>query len=82
MLAKELALTDGLRDRSMLDVALESYQRVRAPRCAEVVLTSRRRGKMFMLRNPAAMRMRDTMAPLIPHFATRRMVRNSIVYDI
>jgi 2-polyprenyl-6-methoxyphenol hydroxylase-like FAD-dependent oxidoreductase len=82
VLAKELALTDGLRDQTMLSVALESYQRVRAPRCADVVLTSRRRGKLYMLKNPAAMRMRDTMAPLIPRAATLHMVKNSIIYDV
>jgi len=82
VLAKELALTDGLRDQSMLGAALESYQRVRAPRCAKVVLTSRRRGKLYMMSNPALMRVRDTVLPLVPHFATREMVRRSIVYDV
>jgi 2-polyprenyl-6-methoxyphenol hydroxylase-like FAD-dependent oxidoreductase len=82
VLAKELALTDGLRDQSMLGVALESYQRVRAPRCAKVVITSRRRGKMYMMSNPALMRVRDTVLPLVPHAATREMVKRSIVYDV
>lgn len=82
VLAKELALTDGLRDQRMLEVALQSYQRVRAPRCAKVVLTSRRRGKVYMLSNQAASRVRDAVLPLIPRFATREMVKSSIIYDV
>ena len=82
VLAKELALTEGLRDESMLRVALEAYQRVRAPRCAKVVITSRRRGKVYMMSNPVLMRVRDTMLPLVPHAATREMVKRSIVYDV
>ena len=41
VLAKELALTDGLRDQRMLAGVLESFQRERMPRCAKIVLTLR-----------------------------------------
>jgi 2-polyprenyl-6-methoxyphenol hydroxylase-like FAD-dependent oxidoreductase len=82
VIAKELALTDGLRDERMLGVALESYQRRRAPRCAKVVLSSRRRGKVYMISNPMLTRLRDVALPLVPHFATRVMVKRSIIYDV
>lgn len=82
VLAKELALTDGLRDQSMLDVALESYQRVRVPRCAKVVLTSRRRGTAYLLKNPVLAAARDNILSCLPHRVTRSMVERSIVYEV
>jgi 2-polyprenyl-6-methoxyphenol hydroxylase-like FAD-dependent oxidoreductase len=81
VLAKELALTSGLRDQEMLDVALDSYQRVRVPRCAKVVLTSRRRGKAYLLKNPVLAHVRDAALRRLPHSATRAMVERSIVYE-
>lgn len=82
VLAKELSLTDGLRDQQMLGVALESYQRVRIPRCSKVVLSSRRRGKVYLLTNPVLAIARDTALRLLPHRATRAMVQWSIVYEV
>lgn len=82
VLAKELALTDGLRDQEMLGVALEFYQHTRAPRCAKVIMTSRRRGKVYLMTNPALTHVRDRALRLLPHAATREMVRRSIVYEV
>lgn len=82
VLAKELALTDALRDQSMLDVALDSYQSQRVPRCRKVVLTSRRRGRVYLLRNPVLAAARDTVLSCLPHRVTRSMVRRSIAFDV
>ena len=82
VLAKELALTDGLRDQRLLDVALDAYQQKRVPRCRKVVLTSRRRGTVYLLRNPVLASVRDTALSLLPHGVTRSMVRRSIVFDV
>jgi FAD-dependent urate hydroxylase len=82
VLAKELSLTAGLRDQSMLDVALESYQRVRVPRCSKVVLTSRRRGTIYLISNPVLARARDGILRRLPHAVRRDMVKRSIVYDV
>jgi 2-polyprenyl-6-methoxyphenol hydroxylase-like FAD-dependent oxidoreductase len=81
VLAKELALTDGLRDQRLLDVALAAYQRVRVPRCAQVVLTSRRRGRIYLMRNPVLGAVRDEFLSHLPHRVTRSMVERSIVYE-
>jgi FAD-dependent urate hydroxylase len=82
VLAKELSLTDGLRDETMLDVALESYQRLRIPRCSKVVMTSRRRGTVYLLSNPVLAAVRDAALRRLPHAVTRDMVKRSIVYDV
>jgi 2-polyprenyl-6-methoxyphenol hydroxylase-like FAD-dependent oxidoreductase len=82
VLAKELALTDGLRDQGMLDVALESYQRERVPRCAKVVLSSRRRGAVYLLKNPLLAGVRDRGLSHLPRPVTRLMVERSIVYEV
>jgi 2-polyprenyl-6-methoxyphenol hydroxylase-like FAD-dependent oxidoreductase len=82
VLAKELALTDGLRDQAMLDVALDSYQRARVPRCAKVVLSSRRRGSVYLLKNPVLAGLRDRALSHLPRAATRLMVERSIVYEV
>jgi 2-polyprenyl-6-methoxyphenol hydroxylase-like FAD-dependent oxidoreductase len=82
VLGKELSLTDGLRDQAMLDVALDSYQRQRIPRCRKVVLTSRRRGRVYLLRNPVLAGVRDAVLSRLPYPVTRSMVKRSIVFDV
>jgi FAD-dependent urate hydroxylase len=81
VLAKELSLTEGLRDQRMLDIALEAYERVRVPRCSQVVLTSRRRGRVYLLKNPVLAAARDEALSHLPHRVTRSMVERSIVYE-
>jgi 2-polyprenyl-6-methoxyphenol hydroxylase-like FAD-dependent oxidoreductase len=76
-LARELALTDGLRDQRMLGVALDAYQRMRAPRCGNVVLASRRIGKVYLSGNPVLTRVRDTVLARIPLRARRAMIERS-----
>ncbi len=82
VLAKELSLTDGLRDQRMLAGALESFQRARMPRCANIVMTSRRRGRLLSLSNPAAASVRNTALRAVPSAFWRRAVANSIKYDL
>ena len=82
VLAKELALTDGLRDQRMLAGALESFQRERMPRCAKIVLTSRRRGQMLSLSNPAVATVRNTALRAVPKVFWRKAIASSIKYDL
>ena len=82
VLAKELALTDGLRDQRMLAGALESFQRERMPRCAKIVLTSRRRGRMLSLSNPAVGKVRNAALRAVPKAFWRKALASSIEYDL
>ena len=82
VLAKELALTDGLRDQRMLAGALESFQRERMPRCAKIVLTSRRRGQMLSLSNPALATVRNTALRAVPKTFWRKALASSVKYDL
>jgi 2-polyprenyl-6-methoxyphenol hydroxylase-like FAD-dependent oxidoreductase len=82
VLAKELALTDGLRDQRMLAGALDSFQRERMPRCAKIVLTSRRRGQMLSLSNPALATVRNTALRAVPKAFWRKALASSVKYDL
>jgi 2-polyprenyl-6-methoxyphenol hydroxylase-like FAD-dependent oxidoreductase len=82
VLAKELSLTDGLRDQRMLVNALESFQRARMPRCAKIVLTSRRRGRLLSLSNPAVASVRNTALRAVPAAFWRKAIASSIKYDL
>lgn len=82
VLAKELALTEGLRDQRMLGPALESFERARMTRCAKIVLTSRRRGQIFSWSNPAVVAVRNAGLRAVPARVWRNEVANSIEYDI
>jgi 2-polyprenyl-6-methoxyphenol hydroxylase-like FAD-dependent oxidoreductase len=82
VLAKELALTDGLRDQSMLDVALESYQRQRVPRCEYVVKMSRRLGQSYMMSNPISAFVRDAVLGHLPDRSRRAMIARNIDYEV
>jgi FAD-dependent urate hydroxylase len=82
VLAKELALTEGLRDQRMLAGALESFQQERMPRCANIVLTSRRRGQVLSLSNPAVATARNTVLRAVPKAFWRKAMESSIKYDL
>ncbi len=82
VLAKELALTDGLRDQRMLAGALESFQQERMPRCAKIVLTSRRRGRMLSLSNPAVGKVRNAALCAVPASFWHKAIASSIKYDL
>jgi 2-polyprenyl-6-methoxyphenol hydroxylase-like FAD-dependent oxidoreductase len=75
--AKELALTDGLRDQNMLGVGLEAYQRARLARCNGIVLASRRLGNVYMSANPVLTRVRDTVMGHLPARTRRAMIKRS-----
>jgi 2-polyprenyl-6-methoxyphenol hydroxylase-like FAD-dependent oxidoreductase len=66
-----------LRDLSMLAVALQSYERVRLPRCSEIVLASRRLGQIYMSGNPILTRVRNTLMGRVPARARRKMIERS-----
>jgi 2-polyprenyl-6-methoxyphenol hydroxylase-like FAD-dependent oxidoreductase len=82
VLAKELALTDGLRDQRMLSDALASYERRRLPRCAKVVLTSRQRGQMLFWTNPGLRQARNTMMRLLPERARKAALESTLNYNV
>jgi len=77
VLAKELSLTHGLTDQQMLDTALESYQRVRQPRCSDIVLASRRLGRIYLSTNPVLNRVRDAVMSRLPVAVRRAMIERS-----
>jgi 2-polyprenyl-6-methoxyphenol hydroxylase-like FAD-dependent oxidoreductase len=82
VLAKELALTNGLRDQSMLSNALEAYERARKPRCETIVLTSRRQGAVVMTGNPALASVRNKALSVVPYGLRRLLVRKSIDFHV
>lgn len=82
VLAKELALTNGLRDQSMLNVALRAYERLRKPRCESIVLTSRRQGAVVMTGSPALAAARNQILRRAPLRARRLLVKKSIDYPV
>jgi 2-polyprenyl-6-methoxyphenol hydroxylase-like FAD-dependent oxidoreductase len=82
LLAKELALTDGLRDQRMLDQALASYERVRIPRCAKVVLSSRRRGQMLFWSNRGLTSARNALFRCVPARARRAILTQTLNYEV
>ena len=82
VLAKELSLTDGLRDQRMLAGALDSFQQARMERCAKIVLTSRRRGQLFSLGNPAIVAVRNNVLRAVPKAFWRRAIAGSIKYNL
>jgi 2-polyprenyl-6-methoxyphenol hydroxylase-like FAD-dependent oxidoreductase len=82
VLAKELSLTQGLRDQRMLGPALDSFERARMKRCAKIVLTSRRRGQIFSWSNPAVVAVRNAALRAVPARVWRDEVASSIEYDI
>jgi 2-polyprenyl-6-methoxyphenol hydroxylase-like FAD-dependent oxidoreductase len=81
-LAKELALTDRLRDQGMLAQALKAYESERLPRCSKVVLSSRRRGRVLFWRNPAAVAARNAAFRVLPASARRALLRSSLNYEV
>jgi 2-polyprenyl-6-methoxyphenol hydroxylase-like FAD-dependent oxidoreductase len=81
-LSKELALTDGLRDQRMLGHAFDAYERARIDRCAKVVLSSRRRGKVLFWRNRELRAVRNAAMRCIPAPARRQMLASSIDYEV
>jgi len=82
VLAKELSLTQGLRDVSMLETALASFEHARMQRCADIVLTSRRRGQIFSWGNPAVVAARNALLRAVPARVWRNEIAKSIKYDL
>lgn len=82
LLAKELALTNRLRDQRMLGQALKSYERARAPRCAKVVLSSRRRGRILFWSNPALRTARNALLRSLPARTRRALIAQSLNYQV
>jgi 2-polyprenyl-6-methoxyphenol hydroxylase-like FAD-dependent oxidoreductase len=82
VLAKELSLTNSLRDQQMLDAALQRYERQRLPRCASVVLSSRQRGKVLFWDNPVLIALRNAMFRSLPAPARRAVLTQNLNYQV
>src|SRR5205085_7207923 len=78
VLAKELALSNGLRDQRMLAQALKSYESARVPRCASIVLSSRRRGQILFWSNPALRSVRNALLRSLPARVRRGVIAQSL----
>jgi 2-polyprenyl-6-methoxyphenol hydroxylase-like FAD-dependent oxidoreductase len=82
LLAKELALTNGLSDQARIERALRSYERARMPRTASIVLSSRRRGKLMFMKNPVASSLRNALLSSLPAPVKRRVLEQSLNYQV
>jgi 2-polyprenyl-6-methoxyphenol hydroxylase-like FAD-dependent oxidoreductase len=82
VLAKELSLTDGLRDQTMIGHAFGMYEKSRMRRCSQVVLTSRRRGNMFAISNSAVVAARNAIFRRLPERIWYRQLEHSNSYDV
>jgi len=82
VLAKELALSNGLRDQRMLAQALKSYESARVPRCASIVLSSRRRGQILFWSNPALRSVRNALLRSLPARVRRGVIAQSLNYQV
>ncbi len=82
VLAKELSLTDGMRDQSMLGSALDSYENKRVDRCAKIVLASRRRGQIASRSHPALVAARNRLLSSAPDRVWRRSLESMIRFDL
>jgi 2-polyprenyl-6-methoxyphenol hydroxylase-like FAD-dependent oxidoreductase len=82
VLAKELSLSNGLRDQRMLDVALRAYERQRIPRASSIVLTSRRRGQIMFIENPGLIAARNALLRALPAAARRQILEQSLSYQV
>jgi 2-polyprenyl-6-methoxyphenol hydroxylase-like FAD-dependent oxidoreductase len=82
VLAKELSLTDGLRDQRMLASALRSFEGARMKRTKSVVLSARRWGQLYSYATPTVVSARNAILHAIPSFAWKKIAAASIVYDV
>ncbi len=82
VLAKELALTDGLSDHSVIPLALQSYERSRVDRAAEIVLSSRQRGEETRDTNAAKRAVRQQAMRMMPASKWRKVVDESQAYEV
>lgn len=82
VLAKDLALTSGLSDQSMIDMTLRSYERKRMARTASIILESRRIGELYRWKTPFWCWVRDTVLRMTPHRVWRQRMEDSLAYEI
>jgi 2-polyprenyl-6-methoxyphenol hydroxylase-like FAD-dependent oxidoreductase len=82
VLAKELSLTHGLRDRSMIEAAFEAYQARRAGRAHWMVMQGRRRGQLCSFENPVLCGVRNALLRLMPASVWKRQLRELVQYDV
>jgi 2-polyprenyl-6-methoxyphenol hydroxylase-like FAD-dependent oxidoreductase len=82
VLAKDLALTQGLRDKNTIEMALRSYEKKRMPRTGSIVLESRRIGNLYKMMNPVQCLIRNTILWLTPAKTLRQRIVHSLGEEI
>jgi FAD-dependent urate hydroxylase len=82
VLAKDLALTQGLRDQSTIELALQSYEKKRMPRTGSIILESRRIGNLYKMTNPVQCAIRNTILWLTPAKTLRQRIVHSLGEEI
>jgi len=81
ILAKDLALTKGLRDRAAMVNALRSYEERRRDRAARVTNLSWRIGAVGQWENPIACAIRDRVLKILPNSLMRKSLESNLAYD-
>ncbi len=81
VLAKELSLSAPLSESSSILLALQSYELRRAERANSIVLASRRRGEQAKA-NGVVCALRNTAMKMVPDKKWRKVVADSIAYDV
>jgi 2-polyprenyl-6-methoxyphenol hydroxylase-like FAD-dependent oxidoreductase len=66
----------------MITQALASYERARIPRCASIVLSSRRRGQMLFWTNPGLRSARNAVLRTLPASLRRKTLEQSLNYQV
>ena len=82
VLARELALTDGLEDERMIAAALDSYQDKRIERANATVMNARKRGQLLTMKNPVGCLMRNALLRYMPRGAVSKGLASSIDYRV
>jgi 2-polyprenyl-6-methoxyphenol hydroxylase-like FAD-dependent oxidoreductase len=82
VLAKELALTDGLADRNVITLALKSYERYRIDRAAQIVLGSRKFAQNALEGNTAKRAISQRAMRMMPASKWRKIVDDLSGYEV
>jgi 2-polyprenyl-6-methoxyphenol hydroxylase-like FAD-dependent oxidoreductase len=82
VLAKELALTDGLADHSVIPLALKSYERNRIDRAAQIVLMSRNWAENMLGAKGPKRAIAERAMRMMPDSRWRKVVQESAGYEV
>jgi 2-polyprenyl-6-methoxyphenol hydroxylase-like FAD-dependent oxidoreductase len=82
VLAREILAAGGVDGTAAIETALRVYQQRRAERARWVVLTGRRRGRMFGTRNPALTFLRDRFLGALPESAAKKSTERLLTFEL